>query len=305
MANYAVGNLPGVIPEIWSDIINEALWPQFVLQKFVTNLSEYVVEQGRIVHVPNAYTNVFTASTQTSGADIYSTAQVAATVDLTITVNTHKYVAWVIGDLELNQLATKYELNEVYARESAGVLLQGLEDSLFALYTSLTPTAIGTGVAAIADLDVRQAIRTLAAANFDMTQCAFFFHPQAYYDQLIGLSKISPNYASNMNVMGTGTLYKDMNGVNDRAVGLLYGQPVFISSRVPIVTTTVRNLFIHKRAFAFAVQGGATGTGIRVQMSDELRLLGLLAVVDLRYGTGILRADAGVVMNDLLAGTVA
>ena len=304
MANYAVANLPGVIPEIWSDIINEALWPQFVLQKFVTNLSEYVVEQGRIVHVPNAYTNVFTASTQTSGADIYSTAQVAATVDLTITVNTHKYVAWVIGDLELNQLATKYELNEVYAREAAGVLLQGLEDGLFALYASLTTAAIGTGVAAIADLDVRQAIRTLAVANFDMTQCAFFFHPQVYYDQLIGLSKISPNYASNMNVMATGTLYKDTS-INDRAVGMLYGQPVFISSRVPIVTTTVRNLFIHKRAFAFAVQGGATGTGIRVQMSDELRLLGLLAVVDLRYGVGILRSDAGVVMNDLTAGTIA
>jgi len=305
MANYAYANLPGVIPEIWSNIINEALWPQFVLQNFVTNLSEYVVEQGRIVHVPNAYTNVFTAATQTSGADIYSSAQVVATVDLTITVSSHRYVAWVIGDLELNQLATKYQLNEVYAREAAGILLQTLEDSLFALYASLTPTAIGTGVAAIDDLSVRQAIRTLAAANFDLTDCAFFFSPQVYYDQLIGLSKISPNYASNMNTMATGTLYGGPENAQSRAVGILYGQPVFISSRVPTVTTTTRNLFIHKRAFAFAVQGGNAGTGIRVQMSNELRLLGLLAVVDIRFGTGILRADAGVVMNVLTAGTVA
>ena len=303
MANYAVGNLPGVIPEIWSNIINEALWPQFVLQNFVTNLSEYVVDQGRIVHVPNAYTNFFTASTQTSGADIYSTAQVAATVDLTITVSSHRYVAWVIGDLELNQLATKYQLNEVYAREAAAVLLQTLEDALFALYASIT-TTVGSGAVAIADLDVRQAIRVVANANFDLTQCAFFFSPTVYYDQLIGLSKISPNYASNMNTMATGTLY-GIGDANSRAVGILYGQPVFISSRVPIVTTTTRNLFIHKRAFAFAVQGGNGKTGIRVQMSNELRLLGLLAVVDLRFGAGIMRADAGAVISSLTAGTVA
>lgn len=214
-------------------------------------------------------------------------------------------MAWVIGDLELNQLATKYALNEVYAREAAGILLQTLEDALFALYSSLTPTAIGTGVAALDDLSVRQAIRTLANANFDLTQCAFFFSPQVYYDQLIGLSKISPNYASNMNTMATGTLYGgDDNGQN-RAVGILYGQPVFVSSRVPTVTTTTRNLFIHKRAFAYAIQGGDVGTGIRVQMSNELRLLGMLAVVDLRYGVGILRSDAGVVLNVLTAGTVA
>mgnify|MGYP000216636537 CR=1 FL=1 len=304
MANYTVGNLAGTIPEIWGDIINEAFFPQFVLQRFATDLSEYAVDQGRIIHVPNAYTNVFTASTQTSGADIYSPAQVAATVDQTISITNHRFVAWVIGDLELNQLATKYNLNEVYAREAAAVLLQTLEDSLFALYASLTPTAIGTGVAAIDDLSVRQAIRTLANANFDLTQCAFFFSPTVYFDQLIGLSKISPNYASNMNVMSTGTLYGTQT-IQDRAAGILYGQPVYISSRVPVVTTTTRNLYIHNRAFAYAVQGGSGSTGIRVQMSNELRLLGMLAVVDLRFGTGILRADGGVVINVLTAGTVA
>lgn len=105
--------------------------------------------------------------------------------------------------------------------------------------------------------------------------------------------------------MATGTLYGGDDNGQSRAVGILYGQPVFISSRVPVVTTTTRNLFIHKRAFAFAVQGGNGKTGIRVQMSNELRLLGLLAVVDLRFGAGIMRADAGVVMNVLTAGTVA
>lgn len=302
MANYAVGNLPGVIPEKWSNIINEAKFPEFVLTKFVTNLSDFVSEEGRIIHVPNAYTNVFTASTQTSGADIYSTAQVVATVDATITVSNHRYVAWVMGDLELKQLARVYSLNEVYAREASKVLLQTLEDALFALYVGITAT-IGAGTAAIDDLSVRQAIRTLQAANFELSECAFFLHPQVYYDQLLGLSKISPNYASNMNVMMTGTL--GGAAIDDNYAGILYGQKVYVSPRVPTVTTTSKNLFLHPRSMAYGVQGGNAANGIRIQMSDELRLLGMLAVVDLRFGAGTLRADAGVVLNMLTGGTVA
>lgn len=304
MANYTYANLTATIPQKWAVIVNEAKFPQFVLQDFVTDLSEYASEDGRIIHVPNLYTNVFTASTQTSGADIYSSAQAVAQVDLTISIDTHRYVAWVIGDLEMAQIAKKYRLNEEYAMEAAKVLRQALEDALFALYASLTTTTIGSGAAAIDDLSVRQAIRTLAAANFELTECAFFFHPQVYFDQLIGLSKISPNYASNMNTMGTGTLYGGKENMETRAAGRLYGQPVYISSRVPTVTTTVKNLFLHRRAFAFGTQGG-NSKGVRFQMENNLRLLGVLAVADIRYGVGILRSDAGVTLNMLLAGTVA
>ena len=303
MANYAFANLPGVIPEKWSNIINEAKFPEFVLTNFVTNLSDFVSEEGRIIHVPNAYTNVFTASTQTSGADIYSTAQVVATVDATITVSNHRYVAWVMGDLELKQLARVYSLNEVYAREASKVLLQTLEDALFALYANIT-TTIGAGTAAIDDLSVRQAIRTLQNANFELSECAFFLHPQVYYDQLLGLSKISPNYASNMNAMMTGAL-GGKSSIDDNYAGILYGQRVYVTPRIPIVTTTSKNLFLHPRAMAYGIQGGNAANGIRVQISDELRLLGMLAVVDLRFGAGTLRADAGVVLNMLTAGTVA
>ncbi len=303
MANYTYANLTATIPQKWADIVNEAKFPQFVLQDFVTDLSEYASEDGRIIHVPNLYTNVFTASTQTPGADIYSSAQAVAQVDLTISIDTHRYVAWVIGDLEMAQIAKKYSLNREYAMEATKVLRQALEDALFALYASLTTTTIGTGAAAIDDLSVRQAIRTLAAANFELDECAFFFHPNVYFDQLIGLSKISPNYASNMNVMTTGTL-GDPNNLQMRSSGKLYGQPVFISSRVPTVTTTVKNLFLNKRAFGFGTQGGSS-KGVRFQMENNLRLLGVLAVADIRYGVGILRSDAGVVLNMLTLGTVA
>lgn len=298
---FVNGDLTATIPQIWTDIINEAKFPQFVLQDFVTDLTPYATDGGRTLHVPNIYTNIFSVSTQaTQGAEINT--QGPAQVDVTLSINTHKYVAWIIGDADLVQLASKYELNSKYATEAVKLLKQSLEVDLFALYTALTPTAIGTGVAAIADLDIRQAIRTLAAANFELDECAFFFHPQVYFDQVIGLSKISPNYSSNLGVIATAELG---NGdMNKRFAGKLYGQKVYVSSLVTQVTTTVKNLFLHPAAFGFATQTKG-GQKVRVQMENQLRNLGMLAVVDMAYGVAALRTDAGVVMNNLTAGTIA
>lgn len=300
-APYTNANLVAGIPQIWADIVNQANFPKAVLSNFVTDLSVYMEEGGAIVHVPNIYTNVFTASTQgTQGAEINT--QAAATVDVTLTVNTHIYVAWIIGDKDLYQLATKYQLNEKYATEAVNVLTQALEDALFALYTSLTTTGVGSGVAVQADLDLRQAIRTIDAANFDMSETAFFFHPLVYWDQLGGIVKYYSQYASDLNYLKTGNF-----GPMDAARGFkgeIYGQPVYTSSRVPAASTVYKNLFLHRAAFGFAIQTAGEDQ-VRIQMEYQLRNLGMLAVVDLVYGVAVLRSDAGVVLSCLTTGSVA
>jgi hypothetical protein len=72
-------------------------------------------EGGDIAHVPNIYTNTFTVQTQsTQGAEI--TTEGPAQVDTTLTINLHKYIAYIIGNKDMVQLATKYQLNEKYAK---------------------------------------------------------------------------------------------------------------------------------------------------------------------------------------------
>jgi hypothetical protein len=256
-------------------------------------------EGGSVVHVPNIYTNVFTVSTQgTQGAEINT--QNPAQVDVTLTVNVHIYVAWIIGDKDLYQLAQKYQLNEKYATEAVNVLTQALEDALFALYTSLTTTGVGNGTLVQADLDLRQAIRTLDTANFDMSETAFFFHPVIYWDQLGGIVKYYSQYASDLNYIKSGNF-----GPMDASRGFkgeIYGQPVFTSSRVPAAATVYKNLFLHRAAFGFAIQTAGTDQ-VRVQMEYQLRNLGMLAVVDLVYGVGVLRSDAGVVLSSITTGS--
>lgn len=302
MAIFTNANLTAAIPQIWSDIINQAKFPQFVLQNFVTDLSPYVTEGGRIVHVPNIFTNVFTATTQsTQGTDIIASAQAPATVDTTLTVNTHQYVAWVIGDADLTQLATKYSLNEKYALEAKRVLLQALEDGLFGLYTSITST-VGSA-AAISDLVVRQALTIMDTANFEADMTAFFFHPVVYWNQLSGLAKFNPNYSSNFNLIASGTLGNTGSSAS-KMMGVLYGRAVYMSSRV-VLSTTYKNLLLHSAAMGYACQDPMdNGSKVRVQMWEERRLLSFVGAVDIRYGVAVLRADAGVqVLTD--ASTVA
>jgi hypothetical protein len=298
---YTNADLTAIVPQIWTAIINEALFPEFVLQNFVTDLSSYVDDGGRVCHVPQIYTNIFTVSTQTvQGAEINT--QSRAVVDVTLSVTNHRYIAWIIGDMDLNQIATKYSLNEKYAMQAAKLLKQELEDSLFALESSFTATELGSAALALDDLSIRQAISYMDTANFNLTECAFFFLPSVYWNQIAGLSKFAPNYASNLNLVATGTL--GGGSVNSQSKGKLYGQTVYTSPRVSVATLVAQNIFVHPDAFGFATQTKG-GNKVRVQMEAQLRNLGLLAVVDMVYGVGMLRADAGVTLRALASATVA
>jgi len=295
MAAFTNANLTASIPEIWGDIILEAKFPQFVLQNFVTDLSPYMTEGGRIVHVPNIFTNIFTATTQSvQGTDVVASTQNPAQVDVTLSVDTHVYVSWLIGDADMAQLATKYELNKKYALEAKRVLLQTLEDGLFALQSSLTATPVG-GASPCDDLRIRQAIAVMDTANFEAEMTAFFFHPVVYWNQLSGLAKFSPNYSSNFDVIKSGTLGSTGNSAT-KMMGVLYGRPLYTSSRV-VLATTYKNMLLHESAFAFAVQDPESNNSkVRIQMWNEKRLLSNIGAVDMRYGVAVLRADAGVVI---------
>lgn len=238
---------------------------------------------------------MFTASTQTAGGDVLASAnaQAVAQVDVTLTINNHKYVSWLIGDADFAQLATKYQLSEKYATEAKKVLLQTLEDALFGLHASLSATPLGSA-AAMSDLVIRQGLSYMDSANFEADMTAFFFHPVVFWTQVAGLSKFAPNYASNLNIVAGGTLGSTGSSAT-KMMGVLYGRPVYMSSRV-VFSTTYKNLLLHKSAFGFAVQNPEGRGIVRVQLWEEKRLLSHVGACDIRYGVAALRTDAGIAL---------
>ena len=295
---YTAADVAAMTPEIWTPIVNEPNFPKAVLMNFFTDLSEYATEGGDRFHVPDIYTNIFSAQTQsTEGNGIVD--QSVAQVDTYLDISSHIYVAWLIGDKTMKQLAKFYGLNEKYAREAKNVLTTSVEGALAALWSSLTTNSIGDTVTTCSDAEIRDAINALDTLNYDLSETAFFFHPFVYWTQLGGISKYYSQYSSNLNFIRTGNF-----GLGDASRGLrgiLYDQPVYVTTNIVSGLQTYRNLFAHKSAFGFAFQtpgmGGGAGGRFRVQADYLLQNLAMLTVVDAIYGVAVLREPAACVVN--------
>lgn len=298
---FPASDLVAVIPEVWAPIINEKNFPKAVLSNFCLDLSAYT--EGDSIHVPDLYTNALTVNTQsTEGAEITPTTPLQ--VDTTISVDTHSYVAFMFGDKTMRQVASKYNLNAAYARQAQGLLMNTLEAALAALWSSLTTAAVGDTSNAVSDADIRVAISTLAEADFDETELAFFFAPEVFWTQLHGISKYYTDDTANL------MLHKDGNfGVGDKSRGLrggLFGIPIYTTTNIVNALQTYRNLLLHPRAFGWGIQQypgtlmtefGPSPLRIRVQAEYQLPNLATLVVADMVYGVGVIRPEAGVVIN--------
>lgn len=305
-------DLAGFIPERWPGMILPALFAKATAASFFTDLSSQAKRGGDIFHVPNVYTNLLgstpgTADTQsTQGAEI--TTASPAQVDVTLTVDTHRYLAFIIGDKDMVQLAEEYDYNKVYTDQAAGLLRKALEAALYGLWSGLTTNAIGDTATVLSDAEIRVGINALEAADFNTLDgdVAFHFHPYTWYVQLGAVAKFydqgqrGPSSAAGF--IATGTM-----GEADIArgrKGTLYGIPAYVSSNIVSGLQTYRNLLAHKSAFGFATQylptpGSQTmeGNRVRAQSNYELRNIGFLTVVDMIYGVVELRDSAAVLLN--------
>jgi len=300
-AAFTAADVAATTPEIWGDFMLEPKFPKAVLANFFTDLSYLMADGGDTLHVPNIYTNIFTASTQTNEGDGVVD-QSPAQVDVTLSVNLHYYVAWIFGDATIKQLAFSDKLNKMYAEEAMNVLMVALEDALAALWSSVTTNVVGDTATVLSDAEIRDAINALDSLNLELSETAFFFHPFVFWTQLGGISKYYSQYASNLNFIRDGVFGKmDMSrGLR----GILYDQPCYITTRIVSGLQTYRNLFAHKSAFGYVRQtpgiGGGTGStpsGIRVQSDYLLQNLGMLTVADELIGVAVLRESAAVVVN--------
>ncbi len=304
---FTGADLAGFIPELWPGMIMEELFAKAVAANFFTDLTYAATNGGDIIHVPDVFTNGFTAQTQsTQGAEV--TTAGPAQVDTTLTINTHSYVAFIIGKKDMVQLAKQYDYNMVYIKKAAGALRIVLEDALFGLWSGLSTNVIGDTATVLSDAEIRQGINALESANFDTLDgdTAFFFHPYTFYVQLGAVSKYYDQSARGpASAAGfTATGYMGNGNYKTGLKGTLYGIPAYVSSRIVSGLQTYRNLLANKEAFGFATQyatmpNGQTMENNRVGALStyENRNIGWLTVVDLIHGVAELRDPAAVVLN--------
>lgn len=298
---FTKADLDNFIPEVWAPIVHDIKAAPMSLMNFVTDLSYLLDQGGDVINVPAIYTNLFTVQTQSTEANGVVDEGVASTNNQ-LTVNTHKYIAFVMGKKTMRQIASKYQLNEKYAAQARELLVKAVEDSLFGLYTSFTRTAVGSTTAAITDLDLRSAIAALSGTEnkvYEYNDLAFFLDTTVYWNQVLGIAKYYDKSISNMAPVQSGNFGSQASAGAYK--GRLYDIPVYVTPRVIKATNVAKNMLVHKEAMAFAMHTN----GIEIDSKYLLQNLAQLTVVDVIYGVAMLRPDAGIVINALQTETTA
>lgn len=298
---FVAADQVAVTSETWTDIVNEKTFNDTVLANFITDLSPFAQSGSDIFHVPDIYTNALTVSTQsTQGAEINTAGP--AQVDTTLTVSTHKYVAFIMGDLTFMQVATKYNIMEIYARQAKSLLTEALEADIAALWSSITTNVIGDTATVLSDAEIRQGLYLLENLKYSLNECAFFFHPYVYWNQLHAVTKYYQQYSvgpsSVAGPVRTGNF--GVAGYEKNFKGYLYGLPVYTTTNIVSALLTYRNLLLHPRCLGFAIQSyrkEPISSPIAVSVTYEPRNLGTLGLFSIIYGVGALRQEAGVVLN--------
>jgi len=277
-------------------MVMEEFFANAVGANWFTNLSEYQQNGNDIYHVPDVFTNAHTVTTQsTQGTEV--TLNSPTSVDVTLTVNNHVYIAYIIDDLARAQLSASYDINAIYARKAGGSLITDLEGDIFALWSGLSTNTVGDTATVLSDSEVRQSVEALDAANVPLEETAWFLHPYVYWNQILSVAKYYDQSQFSRTVPGA-TLTGSLTGEpldNSRSLrGQLYGIPLFVTSNVVSGLQTYRNLLAHRTAFGYAIQGSG---GVRTQAAPWLANLGVLTVHDLIDGVAELRDGVAVLVN--------
>jgi hypothetical protein len=286
-------NLADLIPAVWGQRINDYFKANLIGANFFTDRSGELAGGGDVLYTPNIVAMSANNKTQKTAVTI----QAANQSKITLTVQTHKEVSFLIEDIDAARVKKSYTLMDSFASNAGFEVAEELETAIFGLFTGFSGS-VGASTTNMADSDILAAIATLETNkvpgiwNGDV---AFFLHPNTFFRQIQSIDKFS--LAQNATA----------DPVMMKPKGYLYGIPVYTSPNIPNVSSTNGrvNALAHKDAIHFATlslgTGGSKGAvvgsaGVRVQANYIPEYLGTLVTADIVFGVVENRDSAGVRM---------
>lgn len=273
-------------PDIWCPLVDKTFKARLVAAKFFTDYSDYLTEGGRSLVIPQtaAYTSkAITTTTGTIAGDAVT--DTGTRLDLNLWYG----VSRIFADFQKVQIASNYRIKEIFAEEMAYALAKTLDSSILNLLTATWPSrVVNASTAGIKSSDLESALGIIESYNIPREECAFFFTPKAYFNEVLAVQKL---YDASQ--FGKASL---ITGTHDQ----IYGVPVYVTSQLPTTvlaeiapTTTGRGhrcALIHKRAIGFALgnlpmtgNAYAMPSGVRLQEKDA-EALRTTVIADIMYG---------------------
>lgn len=297
VATLGTAELGNFIPEIWANTALEALKAKIVLAKLITKDTDvtgsFTVGDVLTIGVPGAFT------TNDKAAGTAVTLQNPSADKVTVTLNKHKEVTFVIEDVAKAQ--QNQDTMTKYVDAAATAIANKIESDLFTLATGLSTRIGGVGTAASASLlrSARAALNT----NLAPEAGRFVVVGSTAEVDLLGDSTLSTYFANSR-----------PEAVSNGSLGRVYGLDTYMSQQVPSSGTgatgiagtpdfgilAMRSLPVTSGALGvsqMSMRDPRSGLVIRQTASYDTDLLGIKVTLDVLYGFAELRDACGVMFT--------
>ena len=265
-------------PEIWSSKLNRAFQKKLVAAQFFDNYSSEIAGRGDLLWIPGL-SNGFTATAiATSTGDIAPTN--LSDTKSSMTIDQWMGTSFVMTDYQAKMVGSQYRLQEEYINKMGYALALKVDTDLLALGASITKV-LNDSATSITATVLEQAIAFMESSSIPLSECAFIFHPNAYWKEVMGSDKL-------VNASKYGKVILPNPPHNE-----LYGIPVYITANVPAGTAGTegghRNLLVHKNAIIYAMAND--GVQITTAKGESLRTK---YIADVMYAKKLLNPGSGV-----------
>ena len=267
MANITVNTAAKLIAEKWTKKIEKPFYRALYFKGLVTDRSDLFADGGKIGHIP--FMSKYDARDKAAGVAV--TFDANTETEITLTINKHKYLAFLIEDIV--KVQTHYAIAEAYREAQKEAVMRAIDTDLGSVHASAGTNVAGGATAD--DADMLSVVLALDLADAPQTQRAGVVH-----------SKVMGDFRNvNKYVAYDQTGEKGLAVSDKSAISNVYGFDLYMSNNVADDTTNTHNLFFHKSAISLALQLKPT-----YKMEDSVDYIGIKSVLHTIYGFTVERS---------------
>lgn len=269
MANVTTTTAAKYLAEVWTKKVEKPFYKSLFFADLVNRRDNLVASGGKTIHVP--FLSSYDARDKSASTQVTFDANTES--EVTISINKHKYLAFLLEDFVLNQ--ANYELQSLYRSAQAEAIARAIDTDIAGLHASAGTNV--SGGASVDDADILSAIQALDAGNVPQSE-RYLVCGSKVMNDLRTVNK----YSTYDQTGKTGTAVSGQSMVPN-----VYGVEIHMSNNVVDDTSNTHNLLFHKSAITLAIQNGPT-----YKMFDSVADIGLQTVLHTQYGVAVERAGA-------------
>lgn len=257
------------IAEKWTRKIEKPFYKALYFEDLVLRRDELLADGGNKLHIP--FMSQYDARDKVGGTTI--TYDNNTETEILLTINKHKYLAFIIEDIV--KVQSTYAVQQAYRDAQTEALARAVDTDIASLHASA-----GTNVAAgatIDDADMLSVVLALDLANV----------PQTGRAGIVGAKGMGDLRAVNKYTTYDQTGEKGLAVRKDNLIANVYNMDMYMSNNVVDDATNTHNLFFHKSAISLAIQLKPT-----YKMEDSVDYIGVKSVLHTIYGVAVERSAA-------------